>query len=356
MRMNVGAVAVLLLLAHSTWCPLASAQGLASSLVIQQADSAFVRGRALFEQGRLKEAAREFELSSRLDPSPGTLLNLAACHEGLGDLALALSTFERAATAAKQTRDPRRRRLWIDAARQRIEDLLERVPILMLRGVQPGSSVMLDGSSIDARGVDASGMDAGGLVRRVNPGRHVLRVSALGKRSMTRAFSIEEGARSTIALPSLEPSLAPPDMQARPAIGAGAVESSVSAPSEPTRAVGVWPLVLGGTGGALLLSGAVTGWLATSKHDELRRACPGDDCPESKALEATRDSGRALARAADVLLIAGAVCTGVGATLFVLGAGDGEPPGRTGSNLRATAALRAGCFGDHCGVLASGRF
>jgi hypothetical protein len=354
MRLNIGAVAVLLLLAHSTWCPLARAQAPASSLVIQQADSAFVRGRALFEQGRLKDAAREFELSSRLDPSPGTLLNLAACHEGLGDLALALSTFERAATEAKQTRDPKRRRLWIEAARQRIQDLRQRVPILELRRVEPGSSVTLDGSSIDARRVHTSGTDAGSLVR-VNPGRHVLRVGAPGKRTLTLAFSIEEGARSAIALPLLEPSLAPPDIQVRPATAAGEAEPSTGAGPAPARASSVWPLVLGGTGGALIVSGAVSGWLATSKHNELRSACPRDDCPASKALEETRDSGRGLARAADVLLITGAVCAGVGATLFLLGSSEGDAPAQHPSS-NATAALRAGCFGGQCGLLASGRF
>ena len=56
-----------------------------------RADAAFEEGRALYVSGRFKEALEKFELSQRADPSPGTLLNLASCHEATGDLLQALS-------------------------------------------------------------------------------------------------------------------------------------------------------------------------------------------------------------------------------------------------------------------------
>lgn len=351
MRTNIDAIAALVALAILTLCSLAPAQPPANESAVELADEAFSKGRAFFEQGRLNEAAREFETSWWLDPSPGTLLNLGACRDGLGDPALALSTFERAAAEAKQARDPERRRLWLAAAQQRIRDLRRRVPSIVVRGVEPSSSITLDGNPIDSEAGDAS---AQALLLRVNPGRHLLRVSAVGKRSLTREFVIHEGARQTITLPLLEPSVGPTGAPGRLEIGAGAAEQTTPT-SASSGGLGPWPLVLGATGAALLSGSVVTGWLATTKSNELGRACPDDDCPAAKALEETRDSGSRLARATDVLLITGSVFAGLGVTLYVLGSSDGADDD-TGSGPNATAALRAGCFGEHCGLLASGRF
>ncbi|HTV23910.1 MAG TPA: hypothetical protein VMG12_34705 [Polyangiaceae bacterium] len=363
MKRRLATFGMLLGLALTAPCPTAHAQAKPSSLSVQLADTSFVKGRALFEQGRLREAAREFEFSWRLDPSPGTLLNLGACHEGLGDMALALSTFERAAVEAKQAADPKRRQLWSEAARQRVDDLRRRVPTLVLRGLEPGSSVTLDGDALTRDG------DGAELIRRVNPGRHVLRVSAPGRRSLSREFSVDEGARSTLVLPPLDVGEEPPAIPAPtpPALDDGASDSGVHAATmsagaspHPTqreaRPYGPWPLVLAGTGGALLLSGAITGWLATSKSNELREACPDDRCPESKDLEGTRDTGRSLARATDVLWVTGALCAGVGVTLFVLGSSDDDAETEVARVNQRAAALRAGCFGSHCGLTASGQF
>ena len=360
MRSTFDILAVALVVVLVSLAPFARAQP-AEDQSIELADRSFSRGRALFERGRLKEAAREFEASWRFDPSPGTLLNLAACHEAAGDLALALGTFERAAGDARGVPDAKRRRLWLDAAQQSIEDLRKRVPVLVLRGVEPGSTLTLDGSALETRSAER-GSATFQVSRRVNPGQHVLRVSAPGKHPMVRAFAVEEGARSTLVLPSLEPYVGSPAAPAEPALGQGAAPSTLdpASPLDPEAStgssIGPWPLVLGGTGAALLVSSAVTGWLATSKSNELRRSCPGDECPESRALEATRESGRDLARATDLLLITGALCAGVGVTLFVLESRDGDAGARQGASRGATTALRAGCFGDQCGVLASGRF
>ena len=48
------------------------------------AEALFDEGRALMDKGDIGGACREFEESDRLDPAPGTLLNLAGCYDGLG--------------------------------------------------------------------------------------------------------------------------------------------------------------------------------------------------------------------------------------------------------------------------------
>ncbi|HEU4616168.1 MAG TPA: hypothetical protein VFS15_28920, partial [Kofleriaceae bacterium] len=47
----------------------------------------FEEGRALAKQGKYEQACATFSRSLELERAPGTLLNLADCHEHLGHLA-----------------------------------------------------------------------------------------------------------------------------------------------------------------------------------------------------------------------------------------------------------------------------
>src|SRR4051812_44124092 len=61
----------------------------------------FQEGRALMSGGHVAEACVKLEESQRLDPSGGTLLNLALCHEQEGRLARSWSEFNDAAALAR---------------------------------------------------------------------------------------------------------------------------------------------------------------------------------------------------------------------------------------------------------------
>ncbi|HEY6459621.1 MAG TPA: hypothetical protein VIY73_05695, partial [Polyangiaceae bacterium] len=70
---------------------------------------------SLFEEARKLMAAKDYAAacpklaqSETLDPSPGTLLNLAVCHQEAGRLATAWSEFNDAAASARTAHeDPR---------------------------------------------------------------------------------------------------------------------------------------------------------------------------------------------------------------------------------------------------------
>src|ERR1700679_1918479 len=73
--------------------------------VAREADQLFREGREALEKGDLPRAADRFEHSQELDPSPGTLLNLAQVYEHLGKLVKALDLFEHARKQLPETDD-----------------------------------------------------------------------------------------------------------------------------------------------------------------------------------------------------------------------------------------------------------
>ena len=284
-----------------------------------RADAAFEEGRALYVSGRFKEALRKFELSQRFDPSPGTLLNLASCHEAEGDLLQALGWFKRALLDAHQADDPRRKQLWSDAARERIASLTRSVPVLVLSGIDTRSKVSLDGKLLDAPAD----------VLRLNPGLHSVVVSAPGRPLFMQQVQLSVGQQITLDVTTSEP----------PSLPTPAPDTAAE-----RKEYGAWPFVLGGAGAVLIGTGIATGLGANAKQNTLEKQCMGVDCPTS--LEGTRNDARTLATISDVAWVTGVISLGVGVTLFVLDAG------RDSSDI----AMAAGCFEASCGLHASGHF
>src|SRR5271154_446464 len=72
------------------------------------ATALFDEAKSLLAAGRVGEACRKLEESRRLDPLPGTILNLGACHEREGLTASAAAEFREArAMAERDHRDYR---------------------------------------------------------------------------------------------------------------------------------------------------------------------------------------------------------------------------------------------------------
>lgn len=188
---------------------------------------------------------------------------------------------------------------------------------------------------------------AQGVRRATNPGRRVVTVHAAGCLPIQRSITLEEGQSDELEL-TLQPD---PD----------AVSAPVEVP-RPTRVVVVaapppapspdrtLPIVLLSVGGAALVGGAITGFLALNVRSDLRGSCGGKVCVPNNDSEYAdyrqqRDKYRALGTASGVALTmgAGAALTGVALLLFTGKAAPSATAHET-SETRPTLQLGLGAL------------
>src|ERR1700684_2383602 len=98
------------------------------------AEALFKQGRDLMSAGNFALACSQFAESERLDPAPGTLLNLATCYERNGQVTSAWVTYKEAAMSARRADQTERARM----ARDKAAELEPNLPLLTIV-VPPGA-------------------------------------------------------------------------------------------------------------------------------------------------------------------------------------------------------------------------
>lgn len=175
-----------------------------------------------------------------------------------------------------------------------------------------GLVVRVSGASVSIDGVPLA-EGAVGLVRKVDPGNHVVVVSAPGRKEARLEVTLAEGETRELA-PELEPLADAPPVPRPPP------EKSLEAPAQPARReaapaapAGASALLVGGASAAVLgvAVGSVTGYLAIKRSSDLRSSCPSAGCPPSR--QADYDSAHRLATVSNIAFAVGAVGIGVGA-------------------------------------------
>lgn len=247
--------------------PDAQAKAIASAL--------FEQGRALIKAKRYAEACPKFAASEQIDPSEGTLLNLAWCYEQLGRTASAWTTYKELAETSK---GPER----VRQGREGVARVLPHLVHMTLTPTELNDAqliVKLDGQTQQAATF--------GLPIPVDPGDHTVEVSEAGKTAWVKRISVAEGEDVAVQLPILEdlpPSPGPERDQATPAPKPQAVTSAAHAQPPPLPKKATWQkptgLAVAGLGLVVTGVGGFFGIRAQQNWSSAEPQCPSRGCSQ----------------------------------------------------------------------------
>jgi hypothetical protein len=260
---------------------------------IADAEDLFRQGKELLSAGKAVDACPLLAESQRLDPQPGTLLNLASCHEATGGIAAAWGEYKVVEQQSLAARPPREDRALI--ARERAAKLAPRLSRLKLVVTPPRVSGMVVKVDGEVRGEPLWNV---GII--VDVGTREVELSAPGKKTQTLKVKIaQEGTTTTATLPSLADGS-----------DAGALASLDDA-SSGRRTTGY---VVGAVGLAVAAAGGAFGVAAIANNDKAR-SCPAPcyvELPPGQESDRATDRALLFATVADVLIPLGALGVIVG--------------------------------------------
>jgi hypothetical protein len=252
------------------------------------AQALFDQARRLMAAGNYAEACPQLEESQKLDPALGTVLNLADCYEQQGRIASAWSHFLEAQGMARGTGHLDAE----DVARDRAALLATRLSNLIIEVEKSAAATGLRVTRDDA----VVGNAQWGMALPTDPGMHVLRATAPGKKSWETTVRLEgDNATATVRIPVLE-------SDATAALASMAValpENEPPAPladrtptPEPWRGTRTAAVVLAGAG---VVAGAVTvvEWIRfENKKSDAQSLCPSPTmCMPANVETALADRG-----------------------------------------------------------------
>jgi hypothetical protein len=223
---------------------------------IASAEALFRVGGELLNGGKVAEACLKFAESQRQDPSPGTLLNLAACHAKQGKAASAWAEY----LAAKRAAQTAGRTDLAEEGQRQADQIAPQRSFLTLVVDKP-----VDGLKLTRNG-DA--LDTGSFGARLptDPGRYTVTASAPGRKAWSGEVTVEGGGDDKqLHIPEL--GLAPEKSEVGVGNGAKAAPAATTRPSK-------LPYVIGGIGLAVTAVGFTFGGLASSRYSAAKDACP----------------------------------------------------------------------------------
>lgn len=281
--------------------------------VVAAAKEQFQLGREASDKRDFAKARDFFQKSYELHPTPGALLNLAVCEEELGLIASAFVRF-RQFTDLVPSSDDR-----FAGAKRRMAALEPRVPMLRIElaaGAPAGTIVKRDAIAVAGKNLGAD--------LPVDPGKHVVIVTAPGREERRYEVTLAEGQKEAL---KVEPGAEAPSQDTPPAATVTTptptLTATTSAPPPPSSGKRTAGFIVGGLGVAGLAVGGVTGALTFSKTSDVEAMCPNPDRCTNEGV-AIADSARTLGLVSTVSFIAGAALVGAGVFLVVTGKPSAE--------------------------------
>lgn len=288
----------------------------------------FQQGVELMKRGDCPGAIAKFQTSLEQQAHPSTAMNLAVCHQRLGELAAAHDRYRLAGRLAQErgveeiTRDAASA---VEELERQLSRLIIRVPA---RGHDDIPDILV---THDGRRVPPERF---GEVIYADPGIQRIVASAPGHRSFQARVKTGQGEEVTVEVPVLEPVHAVPTDQ----------------PSSPGKTQRILGITGASAGTAALAAGLGFGWAARSAREDAfsSGACDRDTRLCTPAGQARMDTAHRRAMYANILIGTGVVMAGAGLALWL-----SAPKHRT---PREATTLSPIAGPDHVGVAFSGRF
>lgn len=305
----------------------------ASAGISEEARRHFKAGVSLLqdpEGEKVEEAYREFRAAYDLSGSPKILGNMGFCAMRLERDGEAIEAYSRYLREVPDIDADERAQIVRD-----LQTLQVGVVRLAITFDKPGVRVLDERIPVrGARVTNGYGPPANGEKRieiGVRPGHHVVTAKLAGHEDAVWELEAYAGGKDKFAFTMKEP---PAPIAPR----ASGEEGRSSGP--------VAPWIVLGTGGALLVAGAVTGVIALGKTNDIESRCPNDVCPRSFDLDDERSSAKTFVRVTDVLLVTGAIAA-VGGLTWLLLSGSSDSGKKAGSSrvLTGGSGLRSLPFG-----------
>ncbi len=277
-----------------------------------RAQSLFDDAVRLLETNRFSDACPKLAESLALDPAGGTAVDLAFCYEHDGKLASSLDAYRAALLIAEsEGREDRKK-----TASERIEALEPRVGRIHLvadaeHWPSEGWQVLLDAHVLTPAAITTP--------LAVDSGRHIITVTAAGKRALVRQVDVTDGSNVAVMIDRLEDVVAPAlSPTAKPFSSPTPVPKAALSPvfvlrdDVPRRN---WGIGLGASGLGAVGVGAITGIVAANLHAKSDRLCPPSGCT-GEGVAAEAEANRA-AWVSNVAFVAGVALVGIGTYLFL---------------------------------------
>jgi len=276
------------------------------------AQALFDEGKRLMRDGHYADACPKFAESMRLDPSGGTLLNLAICNESLGKTATAWGMFGEVIARAKTDKRPDR----LATAKQHLDALETRLARLTISVKAPAPTLRVTIDDVEVT------QAAWGIAFPIDPGQHRVLASAPSYKNWdTTVDAIKDNDQRVVEIPLLEP--APPPVAT---VASSAQTGSSASPAPPASAPsgGGSPLktvglVVGGVGVVSLVLGGVFYGIGAGKWSDRNAAYSDGYGCVSKACTDAQSAAKSDLTWSYVFLGAGAVLAIGGGALFLFG-------------------------------------
>lgn len=272
------------------------------------AEALFRRARDAIRLNDYATACPLFAESQRLDPSVGTLMNLAACDEQLGELAEAWERWHEAIEQLQRAGDSR-----LQTARDRADALEKRLPRLTVRVNGAAQAMQVTRDEVEL------GPPSWGLALPVDPGRHRVVLAVAGRAVDEKTVDVAEGGSVVVMLSPA--SRASEASSATQHSGGPALSPPSTRHLPPSVAFGALAI-----SGAALVTAIVSGVVILHDHAVTGAQCAADGGCSPSGLAAAH-TGRTWLTVNTASWIAAGAMGGFGVTVLLLdhGSGTGTP-------------------------------